>query len=225
VLQGRREATIARRVLDRHGVPLDARIDVEGVEFVFHSRGGTRGGANARNMDYGVALRLLLERLSTKGLRIEGAWVDSDEVRHLDRDLRSILDGNDLRSEPREQFRVLSSRMQLFGRAPDAPYGGSRVKKIRVQVGGIETADGLADLLELEAPTGRDEDLAVFAAIGSDHLWEAIGLVDDTGQTGIGEDEQFELVVENRRIRPQAVVDIAARLATGCEDWAEPGTS
>ena len=214
---------MARRVLDGSGLPLDARVDVEGVEFVFHSRGGARGGANARNMDYGLALRLLLERVSMKGLTIQGAWVESGEVRHLDRDKRSILDGEEIRSEPREQFRVLSTRMQLFGRAPDAPYGGSRVKKIRVRVGGVETADGLADVLELEAPTGRDEDLAVFAAIGSDHLWEAIGLVDDTGENGIGEDEQFELVVEDRRIRPQAVVDCAARRATGREDWAEPG--
>jgi 5-methylcytosine-specific restriction protein A len=165
-------------------------------------------------MDYAVALRLLLERVSAKGRTIQGGWVDSDEVRHLDRDLRSILDGEDLRSEPREQFRVLSARMQLLGRPPDAPYGGSRVKKIRVQVGGVENADELADVLELEALTDRD-DLAVFAAIGSDHLWEAIGLVDDTIQAEIGGGEQFELVVENRRLRPQAVVDIAARLATG----------
>lgn len=204
---------MARRVLDRNGVPLDARVDVEAVEFVFHSRGGTRGGANARNMDYGVALRLLLERISAKRLTIEGAWVDSDEAKHLGRDLRSILDGEDLRSGPPQQFRVLSARMQVFGRAPDAPYGGSRVKKIRLRVGGVETADQLANVLELEDTSGADGDPAVLTGIESDHLWEAIALADTESSAGAGPQGAFDLVVEDRRVRPETVVAIAARLA------------
>lgn len=204
---------MARRVVDRNGVSLDARVDVEGVEFVFHSRGGTRGGANARNMDYGVALRLLLERISAKRLTIEGAWVDSDEAKHLGRDLRSILDGEDLRSGPPQQFRVLSARMQVFGRAPDAPYGGSRVKKIRLRVGGVETADQLANVLELEDTSGADGYPAVLTGIESDHLWEAIALADTESSAGAGPQGAFDLVVEDRRVRPETVVAIAARLA------------
>lgn len=206
---------MARRVLDRNGVPLDAHIDVDGAEFVFHSRGGKRGGANARNLDYGTALRLLLERISAKGHTIEGAWVDSDEVRHLDRNQRSILNGGDLLSGPQQQFKVLSARMQAFGRAPDAPYGGSRVKKIRLRIGGIETVDGLTDVLELEETNGADGDARALSAIEADHLWEAIALVGTENSAGAAGEGQFDLVVEERRVRPEAVVAIAARLATG----------
>jgi len=96
-LHGPRSPIDAAKGSRSKGVPLEADVDVEGVEFVFHSRGGKLGAANARNMD-GTALRLLLERISAKGLKPEGAWVDGDEARRLDRDQRGIFDGEDLLS-------------------------------------------------------------------------------------------------------------------------------
>lgn len=120
------------KVLDNIGRPLDARLDLDGGEIVFHSRGGTRGGASSRNLDYGKALRLLLERVAFAGRHLTGVWVDSDEVRHLPRAQRSILTVPDFSAAPAVQFRLLSRNMQSFGRPPDAAYGGSRVKKIRI---------------------------------------------------------------------------------------------
>lgn len=119
-------------VLDDAGHPLDAHLDLDDGEIVYHSRGGTRGGANARNLDYGRALRLVLERIARSGHRLTGVWVDSDEVLRLPRNQREILSGADLMAAPADQFRILSRNMQTFGRAPDAAYGGSRVKKIRL---------------------------------------------------------------------------------------------
>lgn len=119
-------------VLDDAGSPLDAHLDLDRGEIVYHSRGGTRGAPSARNLDYGVALRLLLHRAAATGHRLRGVWVDSDEVLSLPREKRSILGGADLLASPRDQFRILSRNMQTFGRALDAAYGGSRVKKIRI---------------------------------------------------------------------------------------------
>jgi len=209
---------MAYRVLDENGELLDAHVDVEGAEFVFHSRGGKRGEPSARNLDYGVALRLLLKRIAEAGRLIEGAWVDSDEVRHLDRRSRSILDGADLRAEPRQQFRVLSSRMQVFGRAPDAPYGGSRVKKIRLCVAGVASAEELFSLLGLDDGRSGEAFNRALASIEPDHLWEAMNRAASEPSSASQSDGEFELVADDGcRIRPETVVGLAARMASGTE--------
>lgn len=139
---------MTHHVLDDAGRPLDAHLDLDGGEIVYHSRGGTLGGANARNLDYGRALRLILERVARSRHRLTGVWVDSDEALRLPRDQRAILSGTDLARPPVDQFRILSRNMQVFGRAPDAAYGGSRVKKIRL------AGDWLADHAIIRAILG-----------------------------------------------------------------------
>jgi 5-methylcytosine-specific restriction protein A len=164
------------QVLDDEGAPLDAHLDIEGREFVFHSRGGKRGQPGARNMDYGPALRLLLRRIAEAGATVTDVWLDSDEVLHLPRDQRSILDGEGLTGTPAEQFRIMSGRMQAFGRPADAPYGGSRVKKIRIGVGG---GGDLADVLRVQTasratrPRGRLP-ARMLEAITAEHIWSAV---------------------------------------------------
>jgi hypothetical protein len=133
---------VSLHVLDDAGQPLDAHVDLDDGEIVYHSRGGARGGTNARNLDYGRALRLVLERIARSGHRLTGVWVDSDEALRLPRNQREILSGANLIAAPADQFRILSRNMQTFGRAPDAAYGGSRVKKIRLA--GDWPADGAA---------------------------------------------------------------------------------
>jgi len=119
-------------VLDDDGRPLDAHLDLDRGDIVYHSRSGTRGAPGARNLDYGRALRLLLSRARDRGYRLRGVWLDSDEVLHLPLEERAILTGAELAASPDEQFRILSRAMQVFGRAEGAAYGGSRVKRIRL---------------------------------------------------------------------------------------------
>jgi len=119
-------------LLDDAGQPLDAHLEFAGGDLVYHSRSGKRGQPAARNLDYGRALRLLLTRVRYRGYRLRHVWLDSDEVLHLPLDQRVVLGGADLATSPDEQFRILSRAMQVFGRAEDAVYGGSRVKRIRL---------------------------------------------------------------------------------------------
>lgn len=119
-------------VLDDAGQPLDAHLELDRGDIVYHSRSGTRGEQSARNLDYGPALRLLLSRISDKGYKLRGVWLDSDEVLHLPLYERAILAGPDLAASPEKQFRILSRAMQVFGRGEGMAYGGSRVKRIRL---------------------------------------------------------------------------------------------
>ncbi len=151
------------RVLDDDDRPLDAHLDLDDSEIVFHSRGGKRGASGARNLDYGLALRRLLERIARTGHVLRGAWIESDQVLHLSRGQRSILDEGDLIATPSDQFRIMSRRMQAFGRLTDAAYGGSRVKKIRIAGDWTRDAEEIRNLLRLEdvsdgAPRHRSAD-------------------------------------------------------------------
>jgi 5-methylcytosine-specific restriction protein A len=50
------------QVLDDDGHALDAHLEIDGSDVVFHSRGGTKG-KDAQNVGYSSGLRLLLQRI------------------------------------------------------------------------------------------------------------------------------------------------------------------
>lgn len=209
-------------VLDDDGAPLDAHLDIEGTELVFHSRGGKRGAPGARNLDYGPALRLLLHRLAGGGRVVSSAWIDSDEVLALDRTQRSILDGaTTLR--PDAQFTLMSRNMQAFGRPAGAAYGGSRVKKIRIATDWDGPTEGLVALLRLDevlgAPRARGRLPAkMFDAVTAEHIWQAIQMLEAGAPHPFGEPQDFELIAEGgARFAPKAVFGTAARLALSIE--------
>jgi len=207
------------RVLNDKDGPLDAHLDIDGSEFVFHSRGGKRGDPGARNLDYGPALRLLLHRVAEADLRVLGAWIDSDEVLHLERSHRQILEGEELDGGPDAQFSAMSKNMQAFGRPPGSAYGGSRVKKVRVRTDWTGTEHGLVDLLRLDdAPTaprgGGRLPSKVLDAITPEHVWEAVQLLESGADHSFGEAGAFELIADDGvRLPPEAVFGTAARLA------------
>ena len=61
---------------DDSGELIDSHFEVLSGELILHSREGKIGSPNARNTQYGLALKLLLERIHRSGLALEGAWVD-----------------------------------------------------------------------------------------------------------------------------------------------------
>lgn len=223
------------QVLNDDGGVLDAHLDVEGNEIIFHSRGGKRGEASARNLDYGPALRLLLTRLARAGIRIEGVWLESDEVLHLPEDQRSLLSAQELAAAPPTQFQVMSSRMQKFGRAPDAPYGGSRVKKVRIRLVHLASPAELTSALGVKAvlvsrmaksppTTKRSEE------VNAEHVWLAVQhlrkMPQEKYSAAVGD---YELIVDDElRLNPDAVFRSAmneARISTARSNWSSAKTT
>lgn len=101
-------------VLGEGGVPIDAHFELDGPAIVFHSRGGTKG-KDARNSQYEVGLRLVLERLNAAHVPILTALVDSTRARTLPVDLRTILHPEEVSLTPERIFSALSSRMKGVG--------------------------------------------------------------------------------------------------------------
>jgi hypothetical protein len=210
------EGSMSYRVLNDDGGALDAHLDLEGNEIIFHSRGGKRGQVSARNLDYGPALRLLLTRLARSGVKIEGAWLESDEVLHLPEDQRSLLSAQDFIAAPSTQFQYMSSRMQKFGRAPDAPYGGSRVKKLRIRLNHSASTAEISTILGVKAVlvpkiakslpiTNEFEGIA-------EHVWLAVQrlrkMPEENSSAVVGD---YELIVDDElRLSPQLVFKLAA---------------
>ncbi len=75
------------RKVRQAGRTLDATFRVERVSgclsVVIESRGGTRGSAAERNIDYAEGFELVLERLGKAGMRIVDAYVDSEATAAL----------------------------------------------------------------------------------------------------------------------------------------------
>lgn len=208
------------RVFDDDDTPMDAHLDIEGPEFVFHSRGGTKGTSSAHNLDYGPALRLLLRRIAASGRRVEQAWLDSDEVAFRPRADRVVLGGAALRTTPPEQFRIMSAAMKAFGRPPDAK-GGSPVKKVRIRVSGV--GDGaLAEVLGVGYVAGERRSrprlpAGLLEKVTAEHIWNAVeALRSDPSAHRFGESTKLELIADGGlRLPPKAVFGLAATEALG----------
>lgn len=139
------------KVFDDNGAELDATFHVErqsgDVTVLFESRGGRRGGPDARNVDYNAGLRLLLERLGEAGAVLQQVLVDSRTTRDRPASERHVeIDGFeyplDLSTVPDfEALRVAIGRGQArVGRDPSARGGGNPNKQIRlvVEVVGVD---------------------------------------------------------------------------------------
>lgn len=223
------------QVLNDDGGALDAHLDIGGNEIIFHSRGGKRGQASARNLDYGPALRLLLARLARAGTEIEGAWLESDEVLHLPQDQRSLLSAQDLVAAPSIQFQLMSRRMQKFGRAPDASYGGSRVKKLRIRVGRLAQPKELKSILGVQAalvsrmaknlPKSNE-----LEEVGAEHVWLAVqhlrNMPEQSSLAAVGD---YELIVDDElRLNPEVVFKLAVNevpKSTARSNWLSSRTT
>lgn len=166
---------------------LDAVFEVGGngqsFKVVLHSRGGTAGAGNARNLDYLPALICLLERLQAMEAVITSIEVVSGRTKHLPLDQRrldlgvysypialaAVPDVTALKA-------VICYAQTKVGQRPGSK-GGNPTKRIAISVMVPEpaTADDLAavlegrDDLELPVPVGLDRPAA---AEGDDEHWQ-----------------------------------------------------
>ncbi len=155
-------ASALRSPRSADGVAVDASFRVEPVgdplTVVFESRGGTRGSKAERNTEYGAGLRLILERLRDRGLRLADAVVESRDTMSLPLEERRLqLEGlpYPLAVDDVDAIRrALSSAQAEVGRQPGAKGAGNRTKRIRLFIEGAALgAVALAKVLE--GPAGR----------------------------------------------------------------------
>lgn len=208
-------------VADDGGV-MDAHLDIEGSEFVFHSRGGTRDQRTATNLDYGPAMRLLFGRLVDRGFSISGAWLETSRTVHLPRAERQMFGPNDVGTDPANWFTLITSRAQLFGRRQEAKPGGSRVKKIRIAVSGLGEGTDFVGVLGVRTIESRRSAVRRLTldldAISADQVWIAVQEMAALSGAIPPSTRAFDLVTEDgRRLDPASVLNLAARQTVGEE--------
>ena len=206
-----------------NGTLIDAHFEVRGRTVNYLSRGGAKSHG-VTNVDYGVGLRLILERLRSAHIAIEGAWVDSSRVQAIPLAARSVLSVEENQLAPQAIFTLISSRMKTVGQSPEAIArgGGNPTKKLRFDLLTALSEREIAKLLG-GVPAKKDlrsadrlpaEDLE---RVTAEHVWNAVQrLMAGDVPHGYGESKDFDLIVgEGIRLPPKAVFGLAASQALG----------
>ena len=208
---------------DNSGTPIDARFDVESRELVVHSRGGAIDSPNARNTQYGVALRLLLQRIKGSELTLAGVWVDSTRARKLPISQRQIFFPDDAEASPQALASRFSTIMTSVGRAPNARSGGGNsTKRLRLAFAGDPSDERIARVAGW-GKTGstkyndRQLPLAAFDPVREDHVWRAVQrLAFQRVKHSFGESTDYDVIADDgSRLPPKAIFGIAASEALG----------
>ena len=208
---------------DDSGEPIDAHFEVQSEKLILHSRGGTINSANARNTEYGSALRLLLERIEHSDLILAGVWVDSSVARKLQIPRRQIFFPEDTGISPEELFKRLSKRMAAVGRDSDVARGrGTSTKRMRFAFRGSPSDERImrvAGWVERRARSNQDGRLpgATFDRVSEDHIWRAVErLVAGQVRHSFGESTDYDVITDDGfRLPPKAVFGVAASDALG----------
>ena len=213
-----------RQFRDDSGAPIDAHFEVGSGNLVLHSRGGTRGTAQARNTEYQAAMRLMLERFKRSGLEITDAWVDSSPVEDLPIEQKRIFFPDDAHAPTDELYARLSKRMALVGRDPSLPGRGNRTKRLRFSFDGSPSDTWIAHV------AGRGDSSNVFTRNGllsasahdrvsEDHVYYAVEqLSAGTISHAFSHFADFDVVAGNGTLlATQAVYRVAASEALGLE--------
>ena len=208
---------------DDSGSPIDSYFEVHSSELILHSRGGKIGSVNARNTQYSMALRMLLERIDRSELTLSGVWVDSSIARRLPIAQRAVFFPEDADVSPNELLRRLSDRMAAVGRAPTASRGkGNSTKRLRFAFAAGISDERIARVAG-RGKTGHllddDERLpaATFDQVGADHIWHAVErLLAGEVSHPFGESMNHDVLADNgERLPPKAVFGLAATVALG----------
>jgi 5-methylcytosine-specific restriction protein A len=131
-------------LLDDAGKALDAHANIDGGGLDFLNRGPDR------NTQYSQGLRLLLRRIATAAIVLEGAWIDSSRVQSLLPDERMILSRGELDPSGDQAFRLMSERMAAVG-YKRSKGGGDQTEQIRIQFARSFSVSELERLLGLRA--------------------------------------------------------------------------
>ena len=143
------------QICDDDGQPIDAVVEVQDNSITLHSRGGTKGTAQAKNTNYSLGLKLLLKRFQEQHFEFIEAYVDSSRVQKLSHDDRRVLSGEEIYQASIDQlFTQISKRMQAVGKIDKAKlYTGNANKRLKFSFWDVPTID----LVQLTRKTPTDQ--------------------------------------------------------------------
>lgn len=211
---------MALQVLGDDQSPLDAHLDLEGTDIVFHAHGGS--GDKVVNGDYDLALRLLLKRIASSSLKIEGAWVDSSTVQGLSLNDREILKAAEMAGGPDSAFSLMKARMPKIGRSTGAKGPGNPTKRIRIRLAANHSPDEIRQVIGVQSAkkdfrSQKRLPVEELQKVSNDNVWNAVQrLLDGYTDHGFGPSTDFDLITEGDvRLPPKAVFGVAASEALG----------
>ena len=114
------------------GKTLDTSFEFEDEALIFHSSGGKKGSPAARNIDYAVGLRTLLERVHVASFSITKVIVETKNIMHLSVNERTVFNAAERFLSPAELYSVVTTGMKNVGQKPGAKGGNSR-KRLRIE--------------------------------------------------------------------------------------------
>jgi 5-methylcytosine-specific restriction protein A len=207
------------QVLDDDDHRLDAHLEIEGKDIVFHSRGGTKG-KDAQNADYSTGLRLLLERIQDTKLGLVTVWVDSSVVQEMPLEERRILAHDEAGAEPQTLLSLLRMRMKDVGRKPGSKStGGNTTKRLRIRLGTDlgQTQVGYLHVAPTVSPATGRLPAEVLEKVTAKHIWNAVqSLLTSNSQHPFGTSMDYDVLTDDgTRLPPKAVFGIAATEALG----------
>ena len=210
---------------DDSGALMDAHFEMQEEMLILHSRGGTIGTANAKNTEYGPALRILIERIKRAELMLVGVWVDSSRVQNLPMEERRIFHPKDIKVSSTKLFTLLSKRMAQVGRNPGSHNSrGNSTKRLRFVFAGNLSGGRIATIVgtdETNLTSNRHERLSAeeLKSIGTDHIWRAVQqLLSGQVEHPFGVSTDYDVIAEDgSRLSPKTVFGLAASEALGID--------
>ena len=199
----------------------DALFDLETGAITLHSRGGTKGKGNARNTEYGPALREILRRMLSAGIEITDAYVDSSQVQSLPISERRIVVQGAVAEDPGELFTLMSRRMEQVDQSGPRTRGSS-TRRIRIELGPGAMKSRLVEVLRavrVDRDTRSADRLRAeqMRKVTADQVWAARERLLDQGTYAPFEDStDYDVVLEDgRRLPPKALLGTALTEALG----------
>lgn len=204
---------------------MDAHFEMQGGMLILHSRGGTIGTANAKNTEYGPALRILIERIKRAELMLIGVWVDSSRVQNLPMEVRQIFHPEEIKVSSTELFTLFSKRMAQVGRIPGSQKSrGNSTKRLRFAFAGNLSDERIATIVgtdETNSFSSRHERLSAekLKSVGTDHIWHAVQqLLSGQVEHPFHESTDHDVIAEDgSHLSPKAVFGLAASKALDFE--------
>jgi hypothetical protein len=202
-------------LLDEQGRSISASFDVEDNCIIFHSRGGAKGSASARNSDYGEGLRLIFRRLDGSKHPINRIYVDSKQVQNLSLNDRTVYSSIEAPLLLDEMFTQVTTKMARVGQAPNVK-GGNQTKRLRLELDGKVSIAQLIELVRgVEIETLSRLPAKEQNKVNAQHIWQAIEkLRDNSENNNFGPSTRYDVVLEDgTRLAPKAVFAEALKLS------------